>query len=421
MCSMKRIISTYIFDPEMTAGKMIFLSGPRQVGKTTFGQMWLKSTGVDGTYFNWDNPEVMVGYRKNPLHFHNIIDEKFKNNPVPMVFDEIHRHPGWSDILKGIYDSRKEKIKLLVTGSGKIDLFLKSGDSLLGRHFTYRMFPLGLPEVLRNFTCVLSDTSTASPVDIFADGGKLAGVARKADFKEAAEGVDLLLKFGGFPEPFLKGSEKYLRRWHKDYRTLIAKEEVRDLSRVQDIKGIETLVELLPTRVGSNLSIPSISEDLGKKYDTINLWITILENLQLVFTVRPWHRNIARAIKKERKIYFYDWSILDDAGKRLENLVAISLVRMATRFTETGLGDYNICYIRDKEKREVDFILIRDKIPVALFETKEGGRDISRNGHYYANKLGIPFYQIVHKAEKIEEFPGNCFIIPAKNFLMLTG
>jgi len=418
---MKRIIGTYIFDPVMTENKMIFLSGPRQVGKTTFAQKWLESKGTEGTYFDWDNPEVMVRYRRNPLFFHNVIDEKFRESPLPIVFDEIHRYPGWSDILKGIYDPRKEKMQLLVTGSGKLELFLKSGDSLLGRHFTYRMFPLGLPEVLQDFSCLSTDIAGEGTVDILADGIKLVAHVRETHVKGMEEGLRLLMKFGGFPEPLLKGSERYLRRWHRDYRTLVAREEVRDLSRIQDIKGIETLAEILPTKVGSTLSLPSLSEDLNKKYDTINLWLTTLENLQLLFTIRPWHKKISRAIKKEKKLYFYDWSIIDDQGARFENLVAVSLVRMATRLTERGLGDHEIRYLRDKEKREVDFVLIKDNVPIALFEAKKGGGDISRSGRYFGNKLGIPFYQIVGTAKRAEEFPGSCFIIPADRFLLLLG
>ncbi len=414
---MERIVGTYIFDPRMTAGKMIFLTGPRQVGKTTFAQMWLKSsgTGTKETYFNWDDPSVLLEYKRNPLWFKNIVEERFKKDPVPMVFDEIHKNKHWRNILKGFFDTNKDRMQLLVTGSGRFDTYQRSGDSLLGRYFSYRMFPIGLPEAVGDFSCILNDG------EVFANGGKFAKILRDAKVKQADEGLELLRKFGGFPEPFLRGEEAFHRRWQKDYKTLIAREDVRDLSQIQDIKGVEVLIEVLPTKVGSPLSIRSLSDDLAYNQRTIARWIDVLGALYLVFTLRPWHRKITRAIKKETKLYFYDWSLLTDEGTRFENLIAVSLSRMAARLTEKGLGEYEIRYIRDREKREVDFVMVKDDIPICLIEAKEGSREISKNGRYYSDKLGIPFYQIVNRAERVEEYPGNCFIIPAVNFLMLTG
>ncbi|MFH1992936.1 MAG: ATP-binding protein [Pseudomonadota bacterium] len=412
---MKRLIGSYIFDPEITAGKMIFLTGPRQVGKTTFAQNWLKAAGSEESYFNWDDPSVMVAYKRNPLFFHNIINERFDDKPVPLVFDEIHKHKEWRDIIKGLFDTNRERIKLLATGSARLGLARKTGDSLLGRYFSYQMFPLGLPEVVGDFSHVLDDG------DCFADGNLFIRHARKTTKAGTVEGLELLMKFGGFPEPLLKESERFHRRWQIEYKMLLTKEDVRDLSRISDIKGLETLVEILPTKVGSNLSIPSISEDLGRKYDTIKNWIDILGGLYMTFTLRPWHKSIARAVKKERKLYFFDWSLLDDQGSRFENLIAMALLRMAARFTEKGMGNYEIRYIRDREKREVDFALVKDNKPVALFEAKQSETIIDKSGRFFSNKMEIPFFQIVYKAKKVEAFPGKCFVIPASNFLMLTG
>ncbi len=411
---MERLLGKYVFDPEMTARKMIFVTGPRQVGKTTFAQEWLEEKGFADMYFNWDDPGVAAEYKRNPLCFKNALDERFGDKRVPMVFDEIHRHREWKSILKGIYDVNRQKMQLMITGSARFAFFQRSGDSLLGRYFSYRMFPLGLPESTGDFSSLIQDDTDLS------DGAAFAARAREIRSQGADEALSLLLKFGGFPEPFLKASERFHRRWQRDYKTLLTREDARDLTKISDIKGLETLVELLPSKVGSLFSIPSLCEDLGRKYDTIRNWVDILTGLYLVFTLRPWHKKLTRAIKKEKKLYFVDWSILTGPGAVFENMIAVSLERLAARLTETGMGDFEIRYIRDREKREVDFVLVKNNKPVCLFEAKTSDRGISRSARYYAMKLSVPLYQITHQAEKVEAFPGNCFVIPAQNFLLLV-
>jgi predicted AAA+ superfamily ATPase len=184
---------------------------------------------------------------------------------------------------------------------------------------------------------------------------------------------------------------------------------------------MEQLVALLPARVGAPLSINSLREDLGGHYQTITNWLEVLKALYLIFTINPWSRDIKRAIRKEAKLYFFDWSVLTDPGYRFENLVALTLLRMAARFTETGLGDFEISYVRDREKREVDFLLVKDGDPVCLFEAKLGDKKISAPGRYFAARLNIPFYQIVLEADAAEAFPDNCFLLPAAVFMMVTG
>jgi predicted AAA+ superfamily ATPase len=411
----ERIVKTYLFDPELNAGKMIFLTGPRQIGKTTFAKEWLKGSGVEDMYFNWDDPSVVREYRRNPLMFRNLIDERYRRSPVPVVFDEIHKQRDWRNILKGIYDTNKERMTLLVTGSARLGLYRKSGDSLVGRYFLYQMFPLGLPEAVADFSKL-----AGRGVDL-SDGERSIRAIRSINTKGHDEWLKRLLAYGGFPEPFSKASQRFFTRWQKEYRTLLTREDVRDLSRVSDIRGIEQLAEILPSKVGSPLSINSLSEDLGYHYATIANWIQILAQLYLLFTIRPWHKRIARSIKKEAKLYFFDWMIVPGAGYRFENFIAVTLLRMAARLTETGLGTYEIMYVRDREKREVDFVLVKKGKPVALFEAKEGDTQISSAGRYFAGKLGIPFYQIVNKPVKAEAFPGDCFIIPAAAFCMLAG
>ncbi|MFZ3157871.1 MAG: AAA family ATPase, partial [Smithella sp.] len=278
---MERTVKEYIFDQEMNAGKMIFLTGPRQVGKTTFARNWLAGQKADDLYFNWDDPAVAADYKRNPLYFTNIINERFEKKPLPLVFDEIHKQKNWRNILKGIYDTNKEKMTLLVTGSARLDLYRKSGDSLAGRYFSYQMLPIGLPEAVNNFSHILMTDEPLHTINTLMD------CVRKIKPAGAEEKLEGLLAFGGFPEPFLKNSARFYNRWNTEYKSLLAREDIRDLSRIADIKGIGQLIELLPSKVGSLLSVNSIVEDTGSHHATITRWLDILKAIYLIFTLRP--------------------------------------------------------------------------------------------------------------------------------------
>lgn len=412
---MERLINQYIFDPEMNAGKMIFLTGPRQIGKTTFARNWLAAQEAGNHYFNWDDPSVVKEYKRNPLFFKNIIASRPGKKPLPLVFDEIHKLKNWRNILKGIYDTNQESMTLLVTGSARLGWYRKSGDSLIGRYFAYQMMPVGLPEATNDFSHVLMNDAPLAAVN------KLADAARQIKTENIEEKLNTLLSLSGFPEPFLKNSPRFYNRWNTEYKSLLTKEDIRDLSRISDIKGIEQLLEMLPLKVGSLLSINSIAEDMGYHHATITRWLDVLKAIYLIFTLRPWHKNVTRSIKKENKLYFFDWSNVPDSGCRFENLLAVSLIKLAARLTEIGLGSFEIMHIRNKEKQEIDFVLAKNKKPVALFEAKESDDNISKSGIYFSKQLSLPYFQIVHNCRKVEIFPGNCAVIPATNFLMLTG
>jgi len=412
---MERLVQKYIFDPEMNAGRMIFLTGPRQVGKTTFAKNWLARQGAGDNYFNWDDPSVAREYKRNPLFFKNIIDSRPGKAPLPLVFDEIHKVKNWRNILKGIYDVSKENMTLLVTGSARLGWYRKSGDSLVGRYFSYQMLPVGLPEAANDFSHVLMDDGPLTAT------GKLADAARQIDEPGLEEKLSALLSLSGFPEPFLKNSPRFYTRWNAEYKSLLTREDVRDLSRISDIKGIEQLLEILPSKVGSLFSVNSVVEDTGYHHATITRWLDVFKALYLVFTLRPWHKNIIRSIRKENKLYFFDWSNAPDSGPRFENLLAVSLIKLAARLTEIGLGAFEIMHLRNKEKQEVDFVLVKNNRPVALFDAKESGCDIARSGIYFSRLLSIPYFQIVRNCRKVEVFPGDCAVIPATKFLMLTG
>jgi predicted AAA+ superfamily ATPase len=413
---MRRTQSLYIFEEKINAGKMIFLSGPRQVGKTTFATNRLKETGDSELYFNWDDPYVRKEYSRNP-HFLKAFVAKSKN-PMPLVvFDEIHKHKNWKNILKGLYDTHKNEAQLMITGSARLDYFRSSGDSLLGRFFSYRMLPLGLSEAAEEFSLMVNSQ------EIFAHPGpkRLLSILQQARDKVFKKPFLRLMEFGGFPEPFLKSNTAFSVKWHRDYKSLLAKEELRDLTRIQDIRGVEQLIMLLPERIGAPLSINSLREDLQVNHRTISNWIEALKKIYLVFSVMPWSGKIANSIRKESKLYFYDWTLVADAGARFENMAAVMLSRMVSRFNELGLGDFDLRYVRTKHKEEVDFLVVKDNKPYALFEAKKSEAEISKSGYYFSRILKVPYYQLVSDADVLEAYQNDKYAVSAWRFFALTG
>ncbi len=413
---MERIHTQYLFDPEINANKMIFLAGPRQIGKTTFVRRQLKKTNQDDLYFNWDDPLVRREYNQNPHFLKGKIARH--NLSVPLIaFDEIHKHKNWKDILKGLYDFHQNEARFIITGSARLDYFRKSGDSLVGRYFSYGMLPLGLAEVMNSPEFIINDDSLFSGTK----ENLLLEKLHSMPFKQAQDALQHLMLFGGFPEPFLKASKRFSTKWKREYKSLLIYEDLRDLSRIQDMKGVEQLVLLLPERIASPLSINSLREDLNVNHRTISGWIEGLKKIFLIFSIMPWSKNIAKAIKKETKVYFYDWTLVTDPGACFENMVAVSLLRMVFRWNEFGLGDFDLRYVRNHQGKEVDFLIIKDHKPFALIEAKTTNTALSKFGLYFKKYLNVPFYQIVKNYQNVDVYHDNCYIISAPRFLSLIG
>jgi predicted AAA+ superfamily ATPase len=265
---------------------MVLVGGPRQVGKTTFalGLLGKRADETHPAYLNWDHPSVPPRLRKGELPV---------GQPL-LLLDEIHKYARWRNLLKGIYDTEKSRRKILVTGSARLDYYRKGGDSLAGRYRYFRLHPLSLREVSR------------SP--------------SRAD-------LETLLKFGGFPEPYLNRDEREHRLWQRDRISRVVREDLRDLEQVREITLVEHLVDLLPSRVGSRLSVKSLCEDLQVDHKTAERWLGILENLYVCFRISPYGPPKVRALKKAQKLYLWDWSSVDDDGPRFENLVASQLLK----------------------------------------------------------------------------------------------
>lgn len=337
-------------------GKMAFVSGPRQVGKTTLGRSLLTHPG---NYFTWDDPVFRRAWARSPR------DAVAQRGAGPIVLDELHKDRRWKTRLKGYFDVVGPGDGVVVTGSARLDLYRRGGDSLLGRFLPYRLHPFSVGE---------SATPTG-PEDL------LRGRAPRFPVAD-------LLRLGGFPEPLLAGREAKARRWSKLRRERLLAEDVRDLRAVEDLGGLRVLTDLLPERVGSLLSINALREDVGVAFGTAKAWIDALEALYHCFLVRPYARRLARAVRTAPKLYLYD--LLDlpaTGGARLENLTALHLRKACDYWTDLALGEFELHFVRDKEQREVDFLVVRDRKPWLLVECRSTDTDPAPALVHYARLL----------------------------------
>jgi hypothetical protein len=364
---------------ELAQGKsMIFLSGPRQAGKTTLAKI-IADSYTNSIYCNWDIQEHRTRFLKDHRFFEGVAR---KDTTTPLViFDEIHKYRDWKNALKGIYDEFHDAYQFLVTGSGRLDLYQKGGDSLAGRYFSFHLFPLTIAELQgkqRPF-----EEFRRTPLWITMEGTE-----------EALAAWNQLSELSGFPEPFLSGRKTTWRRWSHSYARQLVREDIRDLAGIKSVQDLETLYLLLPTKVGSPLSVPSLSGDLKASYNSICNWLNIFERFYLTFGITTWTGRIARAIQKERKIYLWDYAQIQDPAVRFENMVAVELQRAVTLWNDLGYGRFSLHFIRDKNKREVDFLIVDEGTPFLLVEAKLGGTDPAKALRFFQEKLEIPAVQL---------------------------
>lgn len=350
--------------------KMVFVAGPRQVGKTTMAR---GLPNADGGYLNWDVAE----------HRERILKRELPVNPI-WVFDEIHKYRSWRNYLKGIFDGRPPKQQILVTGSARLDLYRYSGDSLQGRYHMLRLHPLSVAEL---------------------------GL-------DSSEDLHQLLTLGGFPEPFFEGSEVEARRWSREYRNLLIREELASLERVQDLGNLELLVLRLPDLVGSPLSINALREDLQLSHKTVDKWVRILERLYAVFRLSPIGAPGIRAVKKARKHYHFDWSLVPDPSARFENMVASHLLKWVHFRQDTEGLDLELRYFRDSEGREVDFVVVDRGVPMMMVESKLSDTKPDRSLRYLRRRFpDCPAWQVSATGQKDFLTPEGIRVCPALVFL----
>jgi hypothetical protein len=396
---MKRIYEAALQEHVKSLRQMAFLTGPRQVGKTTVGQALVD----DGRYVNWDKQSDRSVILRGPDEVASRLQLNQLSETKPLiVFDEIHKYSKWKNFLKGFFDEYGPRASIIVTGSSRLDVYKRGGDSLMGRYFPYRMHPLSLAELARvNF----SKTGIQQPE------------------RPAPEALEHLLVFGGFPEPFLKAENRFSTRWKRLRGEQLVREDIRDLTRIQDIGQLEILMQSIVAQTGQLVNYTTMANRINTSVDTIRRWLGALQSFYFCFEVRPWSRNVTKSLRKQPKLYLWDWSLVPaEGGARFENMVASHLLKSVHWWTDRGLGNFGLYFLRDKVGREVDFLVAKDNTPWFLVEAKSGSlKDLNPSLSYFQNqtKAGHAF-QVVSRLPFVAR---DCFrhtsplIVPASTFL----
>lgn len=375
--------------------QMAFVSGPRQVGKTTT----CRAEGTD--YLNWDNADNRRLILRGPAAVAERIElQQLQPKPPIVVFDELHKDKKWKSFLKGFFDVYGDRARVIVTGSSRLDVYRRGSDSLMGRYFLYRMHPFSVAELLH---VDLPTTPIRPPAPI------------------PAAQWQALWDHGGFPEPFLKRDVRFTRRWRSLRDDQLAHEDLRELAQIESLSLLETLTQILAERSGQQLIYSNLANEVGISLDTAKRWIDLLSRLHYGFLVRPWFTNVTKALRKEPKWFLRDWSGIDDNGQRAETLMACHLLKAVEGWTDLGLGSFELRYLRDKLKREVDFLVVRDRKPWFLIEVKSRDTKLSNSLHHFQRET-----KAKHAFQAVAELsyvPADCFgradptVVPMRTLL----
>ena len=394
----RRLYDAMLNEHLATHRQMAFVSGPRQVGKTTTCRNHADS------YINWDNIDDREQILGGPVKLIGQLglDRLSKTVPVAM-FDELHKHPRWKQFLKGIFDTYADQIRIMVTGSSRMDAYRRGGDSLMGRYFLYRMHPFSVAETL--------DKELPDPKRIVRSPKKV----KKQDF-------DALWNHGGYPEPFLKRDNRFSRRWQSLRSEQLLREDIRDMTHIQQIDQLEMLVKLLSDRSSGQIVYSNLARNVRVSVDTIRRWINVLSSFHLGFTIKPWFKNVSRSLRKEPKWFLRDWAGIEDFGDKAETFVGCHLLKAVEGWNDMGFGKFQLAYLRDKRQREVDFAVVRDGKPWFLIEVKLQDETISSALKHYQEQTKAPFaFQVVVNADYVNADcfakPRRAIVVPASTFL----
>ena len=388
--------------------QMAFITGPRQCGKTTLAKSLIGDLKSGRNYFNWDLPE----HRR--LLMTELFPGSFKLDQPDLArvgFDEIHKYKRWKNTLKGLFDHYEPKhTHWIITGSAMLNVYRKGQDSLLGRHFTYNLCPFSAGELAGGGTKVVSTIKSLAEMPLVSSPGK-----------KAREYLELLYRLGGFPEPLFNGSESFLKKWRTSRLERLIHQDLASTEDLRNLPMVENLLYLLPDRVGNPLSINSLREDLELHFETVKHWIELLERVYYGFRVRAFAHKISKGIKKEAKFYLWDWTEVQEPGPRFENLMAAHLLKHVLYLNDLGLDDAALFFAKDREQREVDFVLCERRSPKIAIECKLSDEEPSPNLVRFAKQLGIKrCFQVVMNLNqpKVIDLSGvEIHIVSAASFL----
>ena len=371
-----------VFSPQW-GRQMRFITGPRQVGKTTIARQKLSDEKSEPLYYLWDLRSIRQRYKANELFF--TADAMDSSRKLWVCFDEIHKMPKWKNILKAAFDETSDRYQFIVTGSAKLNITKRAGDSLAGRYFTFHLMPLTLNEVYSD-----------SPVNVDIPGTGDSFIRMALDKASPShKSVEQLLEFSGFPDPFLSQSRAFHKKWARDYVDTVIREDIGALTRIVDREYIFDLYNLLPQMVGSPLSKSSLASHIQISPATVKNYLRRLEDFYLIFSIRPYSKNIKRSLLKAGKYYVYDWTRIDSKGTRFENYVACELRSRLMLWGDATGDDFSLFYIRNKQKQETDFLVVRNDSPWLLVESKLTDGPIER--HHLENMSAlqnVPFVQV---------------------------
>ena len=394
----KRIYDVLLDEHLASHRQMAFVCGPRQVGKTTTCRNHADS------YANWDNIDDREQILAGPARLVErlALNQLSKTTPVAL-FDELHKHPGWKRFLKGFFDTYADQVRIIVTGSSRLDTYRRVGDSLMGRYFLYHMHPFSVAETLHQ--------SLPDPERIV-----------RAPKKPKPAEFNALWTHGGYPEPFLKRDKRFSLRWQELRTHQLLREDVRDLTQIQQVDQLALLVKLLSVRSASQIVYSKLATDVRVSIETVRRWLETLSSLHHGFLIKPWFRSVSRSLRKEPKWFLRDWADIEDEGDKAETFVGCHLLKAVEGWNDMGLGKFQLTYLRDKGKREVDFVVVRDGKPWFLAEVKHREESMSSGLGYFQEQVKAPFaFQVVLDADYVD---ADCFIkprgpvvVPARTFL----
>ena len=398
MQTVTRLYDTILAEHLSTNRQMALVSGPRQVGKTT------TCRNRSEAYLNWDNTqnrEILLGGPERLAEHLGL--GQLRQQPLVALFDELHKHARWKQLLKGFFDTYADEVRIIVTGSSRLDTYRRVGDSLMGRYFLYHMHPFSVAETI----------TTELP-----DPDRIVRAPRCPD--EAAFAA--LWQHGGYPEPFLRRDPRFSRRWQTLRSQQLLREDIRDLTQIQQLDQLEMLVTFLTVRSGGQIVYSNLARDIQVSIDTIKRWCDTLCSLHHGFLLKPWFTNVSRSLRKEPKWFLRDWAEIEDIGSRAETFVGCHLLKAVDGWNDLGLGRFQLAYLRDKAKREVDFVVIRDGKPWFLAEVKHAQTGLNDALKHFQEQTKAPHaFQVVIEADYVD---ADCFakpraplVVPARTLL----